>query len=57
MPQLNKTVKKKLEALPAPLDNICEDLLIFADGMPEVAVKEHLESLVRKAVKKMEKDS
>lgn len=54
MPGINETIRKKLEAYPSPIGNLGKEIVAFAQTMPEAAVKEHLDSLVRKAVKEEE---
>ena len=52
MPEVNDTIRKKLGTYRAPIGYICQEILIFAQTMPEQAVKERLDDLVRRAVKK-----
>lgn len=52
MPEVNETMTEKLRQFPAPIGDLCEKIVIFAQTMPEQAVKEHLDDLVRRAVKK-----
>ena len=54
MTEINETIKKKFEAHPAPIGDICKNIVAFAQNMPEPAVKEHLDMLIRKAVKQEE---
>lgn len=54
MPEINETIRTKLEAYPAPISNIGKEIVAFAQTAPETAVKEHLANLVRKAVKEEE---
>ena len=56
MPKINKKIKQKLTALPDPIGDICKETVAFAQSMPEAAIKEHLDNLVRKAVKKEEEN-
>lgn len=52
MAQINETITEKLEKYPEVTRDICREIVAFAQNMPLVAVKEHLDNLVRKAVKK-----
>ena len=52
MSEINETIRKKLEVYPVPIGSIGKKIVAFAQAMPESAVKEHLDLLVRKAVKK-----
>jgi hypothetical protein len=54
MPEINEAIRKKLEKYHAPIGNLCKEVVTFAQTMPETAVKEHLDVLIRKAVKKEE---
>ena len=54
MSELNKGLNEKLEACPSDVRKICRETVLFAQSMPEVAVKEHLDALIRKAIKKGE---
>ncbi len=54
MSEINATIRKKLKAYPTLISNIGEEIIAFAQTMPETAVKAHLDLLVRKAVKKEE---
>lgn len=54
MADINDNIMKKLKRYPAPIGKICQDLIAFAQTMPEQAVKEHLDQLVRRAVKREE---
>lgn len=54
MSEINESIRKKLDAFPLPIGSICKDIVAFAQSMPEPAVREHLDQLVRKAVKKEE---
>ena len=54
MTELNETIRKKLEVYPSSVGDICKEIVAFAQNMPEPAVKEHLDMLIRKAVKKEE---
>lgn len=54
MSEINETIRKKLEAYSVPIDSIGKEIVAFAQTMPEAAVKEHLDLLVRRAVKKEE---
>lgn len=56
MPKINKKIEQKLNAFPTPISDICKEAVAFAQTMPEVAVKEHLDNLIRKAVKKEEEN-
>lgn len=52
MSEINETIRKKLEKYPLPTQDICNEIVAFAHAMPETAVKEHLDTLIRKMVKK-----
>ena len=54
MPEINESIRKKLNEYQSPIDDICKNIVAFAQSMPEPAVKEHLDLLVRKAVKQEE---
>jgi hypothetical protein len=54
MREINETIRKKLDTYPALVGNICKEIVTFAQSMPESAVKEHLDVLIRKAVKEEE---
>lgn len=57
MPEINESIRKKLSEYQSPIDDICKKVIAFAQSMPESAVKEHLDQLVRKAVKQEEAKS
>lgn len=57
MTEINERIKQKLEGYPEPIGSIAKEIISFAQNMPEPAVKEHLDQLVRKAVKKEEANS
>ncbi len=57
MTEINETIKKKLEAYPAPIGDVCKEIIAFSQNMPVIAVKEHLDMLIRKIVKKEELES
>ena len=52
MPEINETIRNKFEAYPSPVGDICREILAFAQNKPEPAVKEHLDTLIRKAAKR-----
>ena len=54
MREINETIRKKHDTYPALVGNICKEIVTFAQSMPESAVKEHLDVLIRKAVKEEE---
>ena len=54
MAEINETIKKKLKAYPKPIEELCVEIIAFAQNMPVTAVKEHLDTLIRKIVKKEE---
>ena len=54
MSEVNKSIKEKLDKYPPPVSDICKEVVAFAQNMPEAATKEHLDLLIRKAVKKTE---
>ena len=54
MREINETIKNKLDKYPLPEGNICKEIVTFSQSMPESAVKEHLDALIRKAVKEEE---
>ena len=54
MPEINDRIRKKLGEYPSPIDEICIDVIAFAQSASEQAIKEHLDKLVRKAVKQQE---
>jgi hypothetical protein len=54
MPDINENIRRRLEEYPEPVGRICRELVTFAQTMPEPAVKQHLDNLVRRAVKKEE---
>ena len=54
MKDINISIKKKLNEYQSPIKEICENIVAFAQSMPETAVKEHLDQLVRKAIKQEE---
>ena len=57
MGEVNKSLKEKLDACPPTIRAICQDTIVFAQSMPEIAIKDHLDALIRKAVKKDEASS
>ena len=57
MTKINETIKKKFETYPTPLGHICKEIVVFSQNMPEPAVKGHLDTLIRKAVKQEELES
>lgn len=54
MTKINQKIKQKLEDYPPPIGTIATEITSFAQNMPEPAVKEHLDNLIRKAVKREE---
>jgi hypothetical protein len=57
MPEINEKISQKLDDYPEPINIISKEIISFAQNMPEPAVKEHLDQLVRKAVKRQEAQS
>jgi len=57
MPEINESIRKKLGACRPPINLICKEVVAFAQSMPEAAVKEHLDKLIRKAIKQEESES
>lgn len=54
MSELSKKIKSQLQQYDDDIQGVCEEIVVFAQKMPEVAVKEHLNQLIRKMVKKEE---
>lgn len=57
MSELSKKIKSQLVHYDDEIKEICEEIVIFAQKMPEVAVKQHLDQLIRKMVKNEETKS
>jgi hypothetical protein len=57
MTEINETISKKFAEYPEPISTICKKVVSFAQSMPELAVEEHLDDLIRKAVKREESRS
>lgn len=51
MAEITKSIKDKLEKIDSPIREICEELISFSKNMPEQAVKQHLDTIIRKSMK------
>lgn len=52
MSEINESIKKKLDQYPSQVGGICKSIVSFSrQKMPETAVKEHLDRLIRKSIK------
>lgn len=54
MSEVNQRIRDKLSKYTPPIGEICTEIVAFAKTMPEIAIKDHLDHLIRKAVKDAE---